>query len=100
MQSSCISFDFFTRKSRIVLGDETRLYQAGSAMVTRLRRLPEPSHRPDEQEVLRRSFGNIHCGIICDLCRSKNVKGVRFKCVQCRDFDVCESCELKLYEEV
>jgi hypothetical protein len=35
----------------------------------------------------------VHHGIVCDKCRAKNIEGVRYKCSNCRDYDMCAACE-------
>lgn len=34
-----------------------------------------------------------HLGFICDGCEATPIIGVRYKCVNCPDFDICEKCE-------
>lgn len=33
----------------------------------------------------------LHPGVVCDVC-DKNIRGFRFKCMQCRDYDLCAEC--------
>jgi len=37
----------------------------------------------------------IHNGISCDNCGKTNLCGIRYKCLFCKDFDLCEECESK-----
>ena len=34
----------------------------------------------------------IHKGIICNKCGETNIAGIRFKCAQCSNFNLCENC--------
>ena len=38
---------------------------------------------------------DIHYGIVCDVCEMKPIRGVRYKCMECPDFDLCEGCHDK-----
>ena len=40
----------------------------------------------DEQEE------KIHQGIYCDGCGMNPIRGPRFKCLDCPDYDICEDC--------
>ncbi len=32
----------------------------------------------------------------CDVCQAINIRGARYKCAVCQDFDMCETCEAKV----
>ena len=35
----------------------------------------------------------IHNDIFCNNCGKENIKGIRYKCAQCPNFDLCDNCE-------
>jgi outer membrane biosynthesis protein TonB len=35
----------------------------------------------------------VHAGVTCDLCGASPITGVRFKCMICHNFDLCDKCE-------
>ena len=37
----------------------------------------------------------IHSGIKCSICQKFPIIGIRYKCLQCNSFDLCEDCEKK-----
>ena len=39
------------------------------------------------------SVKRIHHGITCDICSTRNIIGKRYKCLNCVNFDICETCE-------
>lgn len=40
-----------------------------------------------------RQEGVIHRGITCDQCDTRPIRGVRWRCANCADFDLCSYCE-------
>eukprot|EP00051_Salpingoeca_urceolata_P010884 m.133745 g.133745 ORF g.133745 m.133745 type:complete len:402 (-) comp16894_c0_seq5:76-1281(-) len=40
-----------------------------------------------------RKEGFVHRGIGCNICGTRPIRGIRYKCANCIDYDVCEACE-------
>lgn len=36
--------------------------------------------------------GINHKNIICDACNLRNIPGMRYKCMNCHDYDLCSIC--------
>lgn len=53
---------------------------------------PREEKGQDQQQ--QPDTGKIHIGIVCDGCEG-GIEGVRFKCLVCRDYDLCAACEGK-----
>ena len=47
----------------------------------------EPEPKPEAKE--------CHFGVTCDVCQNSKLTGKRFKCLICKNFDICEECEAK-----
>ena len=41
----------------------------------------------------------IHKNYECDVCKIHPIKGIRYHCLECKDFDLCEKCEEKVNHE-
>ena len=41
----------------------------------------------------------VHFGVVCDICEKGPIKGTRYKCFQCPDYDLCNECEQNNHKE-
>eukprot|EP00002_Diphylleia_rotans_P005374 TRINITY_DN144_c0_g1_i4.p1 TRINITY_DN144_c0_g1~~TRINITY_DN144_c0_g1_i4.p1 ORF type:complete len:724 (-),score=135.02 TRINITY_DN144_c0_g1_i4:162-2333(-) len=55
---------------------------------------PQPRHAADDVDA------SIHFGVSCDGCGSAPIVGLRFKCQDCEDYDLCTVCREGLGAEV
>jgi len=54
-----------------------------------------PAQHPLIKHRLAQDAPRVHHNIICDGCNVSPIKGNRYKCHWCPDFDLCEECEIK-----
>lgn len=57
--------------------------------------LSYPSHTSIETLPATVDNSDVHY-VLCDGCGKKNIKGIRYKCVHCDEFNLCEACEGKV----
>ena len=48
-----------------------------------------------EVEKVDKEIKTVHGSVTCDGCKTYPIKGKRFKCLECHDYDLCETCESK-----
>ena len=63
------------------------LYQNSMMEIERSKIIEKARHKPAKK------FENIlHKNVFCNEC-GEEIKGIRYKCLQCKDFNLCEICE-------
>ena len=56
----------------------------GQSLLTLLYRIAEEQNRKD---------GYVHRGVQCNSCNENPIRGIRYRCINCTDYDLCEQCE-------
>jgi hypothetical protein len=46
-----------------------------------------------QSQIIQCQSEMIHKNVECDNCGMKNIKGIRYKCLHCQNFDLCSNCE-------
>lgn len=44
------------------------------------------------EDIGHRRMGGSHIGVTCDGCGKSNFSGLRYKCEECFDYDLCHEC--------
>lgn len=60
--------------------------------ITKTKKIEEP-----KKEVIKEVIKHQH--VVCDGCREHPIKGDRFKCTQCADYDLCSKCVVNTHKE-
>ena len=50
------------------------------------------THHRNKASLLREMIQRPHLSYMCDRCGTSNFTGTRYKCRQCRDYDLCKDC--------
>ena len=45
------------------------------------------------RDYLRDKEKPVHQGVFCNICQMQDIRGIRYKCFTCTDYDLCETCE-------
>lgn len=93
-----------TEGDQIVMSTDPELAQAVQNMKDGLLRIfvtsvSDPKPEPEPLGPDGDGFAKVHAGVLCDLC-DQEIRGARYKCLQCEDYDLCEVCHAKKTHEL
>lgn len=63
------------------------------AILNELKQMNERMVAKPAQPVPPTQSNTVHMGVFCNRCMKNNITGVRYKCMFCKDFDMCDQCE-------
>lgn len=70
--------------SRGIEATEDEESKDGQSLLTLLYKIAEERTRKD---------GYVHRGVQCNSCNEHPIRGIRYRCLNCADYDLCEQCE-------
>ncbi|KAI9826742.1 MAG: hypothetical protein M1819_007287 [Sarea resinae] len=65
-------------------GDDSASSREGQSLLNLLYHIAEDQARRE---------GYVHRGVTCNSCGTMPIRGIRYRCANCIDFDLCETCE-------
>ena len=57
----------------------------------------KPTAMPPPTPIGFMATPTTHMGVFCNCCNKQNITGARYKCLFCKDFDMCEECEARTF---
>lgn len=56
--------------------------------------MPVASQSAWSSEPQKRQYHAVHHGVSCDVCCESPITGIRYKCLNCPNYDLCMKCEI------
>jgi hypothetical protein len=72
---------------------QTDLINELTANVTNIMPSNISLHQQQQHNNMSLSENIIHKGITCSNCKATDIKGIRYKCTSCSNYNLCETCE-------
>lgn len=92
---SQIDFNNLFRENKTIVDLNDSIRELESDMVSGLAELKASLSKtgPVAADSKKETFLEVHKGVVCDVCKKTPIRGKRFKCLVCRDWDMCMACE-------
>jgi hypothetical protein len=72
----------------------TKLQSVQHELVNELLTKISNLHQPIQQQQQHKQQQEVkHIGITCSNCKQPNIVGIRYKCIKCNNYNLCETCE-------
>jgi hypothetical protein len=96
--ATCVDYDLCSHCYRTIdsFHDDCHAFYQLKVPMRRDQRYTLPSLAPlFHQSVSTEKLKDEHDGFYCDGCDASPIKGTRFRCLECHDYDLCEKCNAK-----